>query len=321
VKKEIEKLLERSEKDYNKISQRAELLQRNKKFLKKLNEVKDQLCDDFFKKLEIINRSQKKGDIGKHPLYSDREFMKSWFGKWIRFCEYWDIDIHWDGQLESIVKCLWNRISVVYHPKPKKSEKGYLAIYIDAATTLEDIRSIWSKIEKYQKEWFGKKIEKKRNFGRDLCWYDLYKAGFSYREIAEIWNEKFPDDKSIDLIIIRKLKKNKIFMDEVTQAIHADKELKSLKNLIFKDGNIKDKGFLFEIKDGKLANKFKFTFDDEKETYVKGKGFYGKGLPQFLDTIRQAIGRMEKYISQTEVKEMLEFIPEVNLRYGIPLFP
>lgn len=314
MKREILKILEQSKKDYDKKSQRAELLKKNKIFLEELKKVKNQLCDNFFKKLEEMNQARKGGHFGEHPLFSDKDFTDSWLHKWSPFCKYWDIDIYWTGKLESLEEFLWHRIRIIYFPRPKKAEKGYLAIDLDAETTLKDIRAIWSKIDEYQKEWLGRKVKKKTNFGRDLCWYDLYKFGLSYKEIAELWAEKFPEN--IDLIVIRRLKRDEISMKEIREDINKDDELKALRSR-----QLKDREFLFEIRNGILAKKFKYIFDNEKDYYLKGKASHGGGWPPFIDVIRRAIERMEKYISQVEVKEKIEDIPDINLRYGIHLFP
>ena len=53
-------------------------------------------------------------------------------------------------------------------------EKTYLYLKIEPWTQKPDINKIWPQVEKLQKKIFDYTERKKRNFGRDLCWYDLH---------------------------------------------------------------------------------------------------------------------------------------------------
>jgi hypothetical protein len=117
-------------------------------------------------------------------------------------------------------------------------------------TILQDIRGIWKKVEKYQNA-LWKKQERKTNFARDLCWYDLSKRqGLKLKEIAELWDSEFPEE--IDLLVIRKIKK------EI-----AEKDLR---------GRALDDFQLLEtIRSGFLAEKYKSFFLESREFYTTGK--------------------------------------------------
>ena len=81
-------------------------------------------------------------------------------------------------------------VEVIYKPG-EDDWHPQLLIKITEWTTMNDVKSIWNKVETCQ-NLMSKKLEKKTNFTRDLCWHDLNKElGLKPRQIAEIWIEKY----------------------------------------------------------------------------------------------------------------------------------
>lgn len=328
--KEILKLIEKSKKDYDKKSQKAELLARNKTFEKELEEVFsriDQIYSKAGKKNEFFYELKQKL-LTYEPSYN-RERATS-LREWINFCTRWHISFRWDGQLESLAKFILSSPQIFYYKSNMSqilaelehkgatnahlyelgegtstladllNEKSILILRIDAHTTLKDIRKRWHEIQKLQRRLFDYKAEGKSNFGRDLCWYDLNKKyNLKPRKIAKLWIEHCPED--IDILIIKKIKREN--EKEIRETLKG-------KAVILDDY----KELLKQIKNGELKEKFKYIFDDEREFYITGRTNRGKLTPPYLDTIKQAIKRINIYINQfslnlREEMELISFPP------------
>jgi hypothetical protein len=292
VEKEILEFIEKRNKEYNKKSQRAALLSRHKKFCEELKQISNRLGKDFLEKTKDLERMMKKRIYPSYP----RSFWEK-NEEWSVFCDRWHIDPDWNGEIDSLEKYTGKPVEITIQPKFESSTKVFLLLKVDSWTTLDDIRQVWPKVEKYQKKYLYQKIEKKTTFGRDLCWYDLNKKhGLSYKEIANLWNNKYQED--IDLLIIRRIKKDKIVMDQIEDAKKRDDKLKELIGRV-----LDDQEFLKEIKSGKLSEKFKYALNDEREFYLTGKTNRGKMTPPIDDLIKAAIKRIEKYINKMELGE------------------
>jgi len=290
MNKEILKLIENSKKEYDKISQRAELLTRNKSFKKELEEISSRLGEDFFKDLE--KRIQKEKEKGL-PDYIPKELFDLQ-EEWFSFCNRWHISHDWDRQINSLHKFIKKTVAIV-DDIDFETYEGRLYLRIDAWTTLEDIHAIWPKIEKAQKEYFILKAEKKVNFGRDLCWYDLYKEyKLSHRQIAKLWEEKYPQD--IDLLVINRIKQNSETMKDIKEYIKKE-QLKELEGR-----ELDDQELLKEIKTGKLAKEYQAHFDNEREFYATGKISNRKITPPFVEMIKQAVIRIQKHINNIDLR-------------------
>ena len=294
MKKEIIELIEKCQKSYDKKSQRASLLIRNKKFRNELEKISAHLGEEFLKTTEGVDSLIKNWKIPDLPKsFWDRR------QQWTQFCYRWHIDPDWNGKLDSLSENIASPVEIAIHPEPENALKAYISLKIDSWTTLNDIKQVWPIIEKYQKKYLSQKVEMKTNFGRDLCWYDLFKNyNLSHRQIAELWIEKYPNDESIDLIIMRRIKKDKIIMNEIKGAIEKDDELKELRGVVLEDTE-----FLTEIKSGRLSKKFKKVFDEERDFYISGKTDRGKLTPPLLNMIKQAIKRIDENINQMELDE------------------
>jgi len=200
--------------------------------------------------------------------------------KWKQFCERWYIDFNWDGNIKTINEFHYNSVEIYVNENNSSrtrdySEKEKWAFFIrfNEWTTIEDIRASWKYIDKIQKNILGKQ-EKRPNFGRDLCWYDLkVKYGLSPSQIAKIWIEKFPEN--IDVLALRRLKKD----EETLQS----KDEKNLMEIVKKDPD------------------YKKDFEFEREHYMKGK------YPTFYEIIKKAIKRMEEQIDEIKPHPHIDF--------------
>lgn len=287
---EIFKLIKKSKKDFDKNSQRAALLARNKSFKKELEAISSRLGGDFFKDLE--KRIQKDKEKGL-PDCIPREFHDLQ-EEWSSFCARWHISYAWDRKINSLNKFIEKTVAIV-DDIDFETYEGMLYLRIDAWTNLEDIRAIWPEIEKMQKKYFVLKAEKRINFGRDLCWYDLHiKYKLSHREIAKLWEEKYPED--IDLLVIKRIKQISETMRDIKEYINKE-QLKELEGR-----ELDDQELLREIKAGKLAKAYRAYFDDEREYYATGKTSRGKLMPPFVEMIKQAVIRIQKYINNIDLK-------------------
>jgi len=285
---EILKLIEKSKKDFDKNSQRAELLARNKSFKKESEAISSRLGEDFFKDLEKRIQNEKKlPDWIPKELYDLRE-------EWFSFCGRWHISYKWDRKINSLNKFIEKTVAIIDDIDTETYE-GKLYLRIDAWTTLEDIHAIWPIIEKAQKEYFILKAGKRINFGRDLCWYDLHKKyKLSQREIAKLWEENDPED--IDLLVIKRIKQDSATMKDIKEYIKK-KQLRELEGR-----ELDDQELLKEIKAGKLAKEYRAYFDDEREFYITGKISNRRITPPFAEMIKQAILRIHRYINNIDLR-------------------
>lgn len=307
----IKELIERSKEDFDRDNQRYELLIRNRNFLNELKETKKKLGGDIFFKVRdidpmgIISDLSVKNillinDYPKSPPYKTmggvyvknlgpvfdipkklKIFTDDYMPLWQTFCERWHISAEWDGNLISLRGNLKAPVELDIVEEKKKGASSII-IKIDNWTILDDIHEIWSEIEKYQNE-IWKKEEKRTNFARDLCWYDLSKVlNLKLSDIAKIWINIFPNE--IDLLVIRRIKK--------------EIEKEDLKEI-----DLSDTELLHEVKSGFLAEKYKDYFAGERDFYITGisattKSPEGKFNIPFVDVVKKAISRMEKQISQ-----------------------
>lgn len=307
----IKELIERSKEDFDRDTQRYQLLIRNRSFLKELEETKKELGGDIFFKVRAIDPMEIMSDLSeknillvndypKHPPLKTvggvyvknlgsafdinkklKIFTDDYMPLWQTFCERWHILAEWDGNLNSLRGNLKGPVELEI-VKDKKKGVSAIIIKIDNWTILDDIREIWSEIEKYQNE-IWKKEEKRTNFARDLCWYDLSKRqGLKLSDIVGIWIDSFPDE--IDLLVIRRIKKE------------IEKE-------DFKGRVLSDNELVHEVKSGFLAEEYKEYFTGERDFYITGKSTTatlkkGKFNIPFIDVIKKAISRMEIQIRQ-----------------------
>lgn len=295
MEKEILKLIEKSIKDYDKKSQRAELLERNEKFREELKEISIKLGKQFFKwkrEYEKLGKPENYFDK-KHKIEDDHDFVRKKLiphSKWLGFCDKWNIHEDWNGQINSLKDFIRKpRLEIFAHAE------GKLVIKIDAWTTLNDIREIWSEVETAQKRHFSTKVDKKANFSRDIVWYDLNKRyKLRPRQIAQLWEKAFPD--KMDLMVINRIKQANETMKDIKRIIK-DEGLKELEGRELKDSEL-----LKEIKSGALSKEYRTHFDDEREYYITGKTGRTKVTPPFVETIKQAIRRMQKFIEKAHLK-------------------
>lgn len=196
---------------------------------------------------------------------------------WKGFCTKWHIHPDWDENLDSLGKFQQPLVEIItghflkldnYTPLP-------IIIRIGPWTTLEDIREIWSKIERIQKTKFYKE-EKTSNFARDLCWFDLNKKfNLSHRQIAELWITNYPED--FDLLVLRRIIKE------------IDKQ--DLEGRVFDESEL-----INEVKSGILSKKYKNKFETEKHYYLTGQTDRGKKTPPLVEVIKKAIKNFDKRI-------------------------
>lgn len=321
---EIIKQIKDIKRTYTKKEQRAELLKRNPKFLNELKELNARIKEKcggldiktitspgaFYKYPELTEDALIDNDLGGavHPfIYFHNKFME--------FCQRWNLYLDWDGDINNLSISIFETPIVVFdHWAAGVSRinfsriiRGfpssfYLGLWLDAWTTLNDIKQIWPKIEKLQKRIFDYKAEKKSNtFGRDLAWHDLKKIyGLSYGKIAKAWIEHCPED--IDSIVIKAFKK---------------KNTKILKEKLRGCTSILDEyiSLLRMIGAGELGEDVRAEYKAEKELYSTGVTESGKRFtPRFIDAIKQGIKRIEFYIKQTDPKEKYISLPPYEQR-------
>jgi len=296
VNKEILKRIEESKKDYDKKTQRAQLLIRNKQFIKELKETPADFVVDSEDRLKF---KTKKIDLGGVDVYINVES----FSKFKNFCLRWHIHPTWDGNIDTLSEFIKDSPEIICEPvnyllvnghiyfpdkeivRPEGLERiNYLYIKVDAWTSLEDIKKIWPRIEEFQRTIFSYKAELKSNFSRDLCWYDLKTThNLSYGKIAKLWIKHFHED--IDLLVIRRFKKvNEEFLKEKIQG----------QTSLMEDYS----ELLHMVKTGRLGEEIKSNFDEERKYYITGKTEHAKVTPRFIDAINKAVKRMQNYINQ-----------------------
>lgn len=271
--------------------------------------------DRFFKNMYDLDIVFVHGENSKDINVINRcelEVLSRYIEEWMDFCHRWNINHEWQGELNSLHKFIKETPQIVcrsddmlvaekklkastIEPINKELRYRYLYLKLDAWTGLKDIKKIWPRIEKLQKVIFEYKAEEKANFGRDLCWFDLYKGkNLSYSKIAKVWVENFPDD--IDLLVLKSFKRE--HLKEIKR------ELKGETSVL-----LDNKILLKEIIEGRLKEKFFGDFFEEKKFYITGEMRRRKFTSPFMDTIKQAIKRMEKYIRQIQPAEYLISLP------------
>jgi hypothetical protein len=298
----IEKLIKTYNKKFDINTQRAELLSRNKHFIKELNEHFDRSglkgfmpYKGHFQKgreeqkarMTKINKSKVEDTASKlvwpkswqkgHKL---KEHLEMHMRLWAFICKRWNIMPEWDGDLKSLSRYMEPPMGF-YLLEGNEAVRPALLMSLNEWTTLSDIKSAWGQVEEYQDQ-LWKKQEKRTNFARDLFWYDLLKKqGLKIREIAELWEERYPEE--IDLLVLRRIKK-RIAKEDLRGKVLDEKDL------------------LKETKSGFLAEKYKQDFEIEREDYVSS-GEEGKKItPPFIDAIKKAIKRMEQQINASSQK-------------------
>lgn len=326
--REVYNRIRRYKRDFDISAQKAELLRRNRKFLKELEkklnwtrldgfreefqeqvkEFRETWTNRYYLKIrkELFGKLKKRRskivekiidknsveEIGSkditamfHRFIDDEveeesriELKFHYQGRildWDKFCKKWNIHHEWDGDLNTLNDYLKPPIELL-HVKGGDDFAPSLLLKITEWTTLNDVKDIWGTVEKYQKK-MGKKWEKRTNFTRDLCRYDLAKEhGLKPRQIAEIWIEEFPDE--IDILVARRMKKK----------IHKED---------FKGRALDDYELINEIKSGYLKEKYKSYYEDERTFYTTGKTGDSTLNPPFIDAIKKSIKRMEELIS------------------------
>jgi len=220
----LEKLIidriDKSKKRYSKREQRGELLIRNRQFR-----------EEFMKFSDYVHEAKKQTDSIKFLEAS--EFISG-------FCDRWNISRECPRssrfilKLSSIPQFMKDPVLLGFDPfsfiKPPESidfsrierlpedeysaSPGFIYLKIDAWTSLQDIKNIFGEVNKIQRAMFGYKAEEKPNFGRDLCWYDLYhEFHFSYKKIAYLWAMFLPDDV---ISLVKKLRSEKKYNEDLT---------------------------------------------------------------------------------------------------------
>jgi len=309
MEKAVFKILNAYKEPWDRNTQRAELLKRNANFLKELENVKEELGGDLFFKVRNISFNEimmdktrenilLKNDYPKNPIYRldkkcweklrigqdiikrytilEREYKP----KWKEFCIRWHIEPKWNGNISSLKKFMRPPL-LLHRVEDNKRGISTIILTIDNWTINKDIRDAWHEVEKYQNI-IWKKQEKRTNFMRDLCWYDLSeKCGMKPKQIAELWVQKFPEE--IDLFVVRRMKK----------------EIEKEKKEKLKGRVLTDSQWLNEIKFGFLSNDYNFQLD--WNSYALGKEGKGKFTPPFIYTIKKAIKRMKEQIKQIEI--------------------
>ena len=312
MNKKIDKRIREYSRAFDIDAQRAELISRNKTFLEELEAVKvnwhigeflegrgkipsEEISkgvpiteftkngsDSIRRKLDLLKAGAKEISKKEEAARASSAFETIWS----KFCDRWNIRWEWDGDLKTLKGYLKPPVEILV--MEGKEEGGpILFVRIDNWTRLNDLKKIWHDIENLQDR-IWEKQEKKTNFSRDLCWYDLSKTfGLKVREIAEIWADKFPEETG--LLVARSMK----------EEIDAP-DLKGRK--------LTDKELLHEIQDGYLKKKYGTYFEEERIFYLTGK-YRGKKRemklnPPFVDAVKKALKRMDQQITKMGVSSL-----------------
>jgi hypothetical protein len=161
---------------------------------------------------EVFLREWKKASKGEslHEGLSAEE-------KWSDFIKRWSIDGWWDGREETLVTHINIRPEVYFSdpigrkswafrmcpngfewpfslPLDLFSEDAFIYIKVSPWTLKEDFVRLWPAIRRAKARVFGPEERAKRNFDRDLYFFDLYKKGgkrgrLSYEQIRLKWNK------------------------------------------------------------------------------------------------------------------------------------
>jgi len=298
--KEIIKRIKVSEKKKSKEEQRALLIARLPQFRKEANGIIKVIGKDFLRKYHITVRSwrecfKKDGCLPAYTPLSKKE-LKLW-DKWGFFLNRWGVcsEMYKDDSIRFFSR---TPIAISYK-KPNPFNPGCINIRINNQTTLQHIKNIWPKIERFQKEYLSYKSEDKPTFSRDLCWYDLHtKYNLSPRKIADLWNKYHPED--INLIVIKRVMRN----DKETslEGTNPRELLEDIKVDPKKYPGMKD-----------LISNFK----EEREHYLYGKSGNSKVTAKVLNLVKSGINRIKNYIEDLskEINHYDDNIPPSDYPY------
>jgi hypothetical protein len=201
----IRKRIEESKREYSPQEQKAELLKRNKQFLLELQQASQekQIQDLSYSSRHKVRLATYPEKIKASYIYMDRAF------RFRDFCDEWQISCKWDGDVATLGQFIRVMPQIIYD-NVKAGEKDYhlwyprekwetfedykenicqddpklpisidfennIYIKIDAFTHFDDIEKIRPRIIELQNKICGFTDREKRDFGRNLCWYDLNK--------------------------------------------------------------------------------------------------------------------------------------------------
>jgi|GEM_PF-2742226 len=304
MNKKIVSVIRGYSREFDINAQRAELIARNKTFLKELAAIRATSdIIDFSEMLEffhfVLEANEKKGipitridrsgdtTLASHLVWPDMPglrtpYMEHSLRLWIRFCKQWNIRPEWDGIVTSLRKFIETPLEF-YWIEGEEDDAPALLLRINSWTALKDIRGAWGQVESLQNEMW-KKQEKRTNFARDLCWYDLTKLhALKPKDIAKLWAKYFP--KEIDLLVVRRMK------EEIPES-----------HLM---GRRPDDGELLKaIKVGFLSDQYRAEYRAQREYYLKGKTLGKKFNSPFADAIKKAVGRMEQQVTEVSITSL-----------------
>jgi hypothetical protein len=318
----IKGLLNSYKKKFSISSQRAALLSRNAAFKEELDKMLEEYELKYLLPLKyVFQKSRGKGQIyitklsaagveiigprfswpkGLEKEKHTRDVMENALHSWTNFCRRWSIMPEWDGKVKSLARFMEPPIEF-YWIEGKEGSAPVFFLRINNWTILDDIKDVWDQVSEYQ-NMIWEKQERRTNFSRDLCWYDLSKEyGLKSRDIARLWADNYPDE--IDLLVLRRMK--------------ADKNREDLR------GRSRDDHELVKaIKSGFLAEKYRREFDEERKHYITGETAGKKLNSPFADAIKKAILRMEQQISRPDVSSLRTSVRvEDILKIGSSLLP
>lgn len=305
--KKIAKLLERYKEDWDRATQRTELIKRNEDFLKELKDVEKELggnLSHFFKayktspKVRIYMDVESKAEEKKLVKEMMESFEKAGNTRlkeaaefsfrekyWREFCDRWHLDPRWNGRLGSLKKYIKAPIELRCL-EDREKKLGAILIMIDNWTILDDIKAIWGMVEKYQNK-LWKKREKLSKFMRDIVWYDLHKKHkLKYREIAEIWDKSFPEE---------------------VDSLHIKNFRKDIDTIDLEEKELDDDTLIHELKSGFLSEKYGKYYKESRTYYSTGRLSQGKFQAPFAGTIRRAIERIEDQVEQMSSSYYVSF--------------
>lgn len=304
MEKEILKLIKGYSRDFDISAQRAELVSRNRAFLDELKALKDHnSVINFSEMLEFINEILEANPHSEYPitrinkraeisLYSHLKWpeilgprsrhIEIFLGQWLRFCRQWNIKPEWDGEISSLRLYMEPPLEFFWVEGEEDDSPALLA-RINSWTTLKDMKSAWGQVENLQNTMWRKQ-EKRSNFSRDLCWYDLRKRhGLSLNGIAKLWAKYFPQE--VDLLVVRRMKA------DIPKA-----------DLLGRRPN--DEELLREIKCGFLSAKYRTEYQAQRKYYLKGESLGKNFNSPFVDAIKKATARMEQQINQPAITSL-----------------
>ena len=148
--------------------------------------------------------------------------------KWVIFCNNWGIGNWWDGQNSTLLHHINVEPEVFYRDPLERriyvlrgrssdpeycdtraegwslevaNERAFILIKINPWTRKAELNRLWPTICSAKKKAFGYREREAKEFGRDLCWYDLHEnteyGRLSYEEIRRRWTAGHPSRKAI----------------------------------------------------------------------------------------------------------------------------